>query len=164
MRDDDRNELISAALDAESVDVQALREALATPDGRDALASFLVLRASVAADAVEPRRDAAAVMAAARARRLSWPVVLGRRIPVGVAASFAMLLTAGAFWAGTTWNAGRPAGRTGQSAPQTAGAREASPASVQHSVSREGGLEGDVPPIPSRVLRFTPGVDWHEGS
>jgi len=164
MKEDDRNALISAALDAEPVDVQHLREALTTPDGRDALASFLMLRASVAADAVEPRRDAAAVMAAARARRRSWPVVLGWRMPVGVAASLAILLTAGAFWAGTAWRTESPAGWPGQSAPQTAGAREASPASVQDSVPREGRQDEDVPPIPSRVLRFTPGVDWHEGS
>ena len=164
MKDDDRSELISAALDAEPVDVRALREALATPDGRDALASFVELRASVAADAVEPRRGAAAVMAAARARRRSWPMVLGWRMPVGVAASLAMLLMAGAFWAGTAWRTGSPAGWPGQPAPLTAGAREASPASVQQSVTREGRQEEDVPPIPSRVLRFTPGVDWHEGS
>lgn len=164
MRDDDRNALISAALDAESVDVQALREALATPDGRDALASFLVLRASVAADAVEPYRDAAAVMAAARARRRSWPVVLGWRIPAGVAASLAMLLTAGAFWAGTAWRAGNPAGWLGQSARQATGTPATSPESVQHSVTREGRQEEAVPPVPSRVLRFTPGLDWHEGS
>jgi hypothetical protein len=164
MRDDDRSELISAALDAEPVDVEVLRRALATPEGRDALASFLMLRASVAADAVEPRTAAAAVMAAARANRRSWPLVLGWRVPLGAAASLAILLTAGAFWAGTAWRAGSPADGPGQAASQTAAARATSPASARRPAMRVEGTEDDIPPIPSRVLRFTPGVDWHEGS
>ena len=66
MIDETRHELISAALDGEHVDVQVLREVLATPDGRAAAAAFLLLRATVAADVIEPRqneRDAVGIVA-----------------------------------------------------------------------------------------------------
>ena len=164
MTDENRDELISAALDAEPVDVQALREALAAPGGRDALAAFLLVRAAVVADSITPRPAAAAAIAAARARRRLWPLGLGWRIPVGAAASIAMLLTVGAFWLGTAWQARDLTAGSGQRASQTSGTAAAPPIAAQPPASQPQAADDGVPPTPTRVLRFTPGVDWHEGS
>jgi len=146
MTDESRDELISAALDAEPVDVLALREALASAGGRDTLVSFVLLRAAVAADTAMPGAE---------------PVVPGWRVPVGIAASIAMLLAAGSFWAGTSWPTRSPDTAAVQAGPSSGGA---APSSATASSGALRLKDDDAPPTPTRVLRFTPGVDWHEGS
>jgi hypothetical protein len=161
MTDESRDELISAALDAEPVDVIGLREALASAGGRDTLVSFLLLRAAVAADTAMPGADSAVSIAAVRHPQRRWPVVPGWRVPVGVAASIAVLLAAGSFWAGTSWPARPPDTPAAQTGPSSGGA---APSSAPASPGARRPPDDDTPPVPARVLRFTPGVDWHEGS
>jgi len=161
MTDESRDELISAALDAEPVDVLALREALASAGGRDTLVSFVLLRAAVAADTAMPGAEPAVNMAAARHPARRWPVVPGWRVPVGIAASIAMLLAAGSFWAGTSWPARSPETAAAHAGPPSGGA---APSSAPSSPGAPRPTDDDTPPVPARVLRFTPGVDWHEGS
>jgi negative regulator of sigma E activity len=156
-----RDELISAALDAEPVDVIALREALTSAGGRDTLVSFVLLRAAVAADTAMPGTDLAAHVAAARHPQRHRRVVPSWRVPVGIAASIAVLLAAGSFWAGTSWPARSANPPTAQAGPSSGAA---APSSAPASASAPRPADDDAPPIPARVLRFTPGVDWHEGS
>jgi hypothetical protein len=161
MTDESRDELISAALDAEPVDVIVLREALASAGGRDTLVSFVLLRAAVAADTATPDADPTANVAAARHPPRRWPVVPGWRVPVGIAASIAMLLAAGSFWAGTSWPARAPDTQAAQAGPSSGGG---APSSAPAPSGAPRPTDDDAPPTPTRVLRFTPGVDWHEGS
>lgn len=161
MTDESRDELISAALDAEPVDVIALREALASAGGRDTLVSFVLLRAAVAADTAMPGAEPAVNLAAARHQPRRWPVIPGWRVPVGIAASIAMLLAAGSFWAGTSWPVRPPDTPAAQAGPSSGGA---APSSATASSGALRPMDDDAPPTPTRVLRFTPGVDWHEGS
>lgn len=160
MTDESRDELISAALDAEPVDVIALREALTSAGGPDTLVSFVLLRAAVAADRAMAGTDPAAHVAAARHPQRGWRVVPGWRVPVGMAASIAVLLAAGSFWAGTSWPA-RSANPPAAQAGPSSGAAAPTSAPATAAVLRP--ADHDAPPIPARVLRFTPGVDWHEG-
>jgi hypothetical protein len=136
-----RDELISAALDGEAVDVTALRDALSAAEGREALAAFLLLKATVVADPAGVRPGLDALAPPARPAPRLWLVAGRRRVPIGVAASIAAALVIGAFWVGTAWRA-NVSDRI-QQAPQATGAAH---------------------PVPSRVVRFTPGVDWHQGS
>lgn len=161
MTDESRDELISAALDAEPVDVIALREALASSGGRDTLVSFVLLRAAVAADTAMPGADPALRTAAVYHPQRHWPVVPGWRVPVGIAASIAMLLAAGSFWAGTSWPARSPEAPAAQAGPSSG---VATPSSAPELPGAPRPSDDDTPPVPARVLRFTPGVDWHEGS
>jgi hypothetical protein len=111
-------EIISAAIDGERVDVTALRRALASNEGQELLASFVLLRAEVVADDLEARelapvgesrrpsseREPASwqprVPRESRARR--W-FQAGSRVPIRLAASLAALAVAGSFWLGTSW-------------------------------------------------------------
>ena len=113
--------VISAALDGERVDLGALRGALGSEDGRKMLASFVLLRAEVAADGIVPSpfpnagnigatRNRAAEFwrrpSPARALiELSWNrrLFADRRTRTGVAAALSALAMAGAFWLGTVW-------------------------------------------------------------
>ncbi len=176
-------EIISAALDGERVDLAALRGALAAPEGRDALAAFLLLRAAAAGDDLEPseqsRRAVEHVMRPGPARWFQF----GPRVPASLAASLAIIAIVGAFWFGTALRA--PNTTLVVAGPQT-GASQRVP-EVPRTVERASGTpvapgsESAVPPQqgraalrvtptalepprPSRVLRFVPGVDWLSGS
>ncbi len=145
MTNDTRDELISAALDGEVVDIAALRDALATPDGQRALAAFVLLRAEVAADG-----SSAADRLPVPLPRTAIPFVgrpWRRLIPTAAAASLGALALAGSFWLGTTWTA------RDQAAPPVKTA-VASPASTTE----------EQPPTPTRRLEYIPGVDWQAGS
>lgn len=164
MTNESHEELISAALDGERVDVQALKEALSTADGRDALASFLLLRAAVAADTTQPRTRGARALTDRLARGRLWGFGVGPRIPLGIAASIAALFAAGSFWIGTARQAGGIISGAGQPAAQASSAPAVPPTSIQSPTSHPQEGDAGVPPTPTRVMRFTPGVDWHEGS
>ncbi len=172
MDTENRDELISTALDGEPVDVEALRAALATAEGRASLAAFVLLRAATAADQVAPgRRFDEAVLPRPR-RRPAW-LPAPPRVPFAWAASIAIVATAASFWFGTSLRA--PATAVLLTAPPiavtpvasipapglenpTAGGRrptETSPTSPRRVVRVV-----DQPPTPTRVLRFVPGVDW----
>jgi hypothetical protein len=74
-------------------------------------------------------------------------------------ASTALLVVA-SFWAGTTWSASKVG------LPLTARTTQSStPAAVQPEQPAPRPLFDDgAPPVVNRVLRFTPGVDWHPAS
>ena len=163
MTSDERDELISVALDGECVDLDALQDALSTPDGRASAAAFLLLRAAVAADSIASPRPGFAIVNADRERRRGWLLLSLPRVPAGIAASVAMLAAAGAFWIGSA----RPIGRYAAPGAPTAAAATAPaplPVPAQPGAALAKSEDDAVPPTPSRVLRFTPGVDWHEGS
>lgn len=131
--DCEKEMVISAALDGERVDLDILRGALSDEDGPKTLASFVLLRAEVAADDTYSSRslhiadsdtarsvaaEAGGRWSAARApaesswRHLTFAVRCRR---IGVAAVLATLAMAGAFWFGTVWRPAPPdesAGRT----------------------------------------------------
>lgn len=163
MTDEERDELISAALDGECVDVRSLRKVLAAPGGQAAAAEFLLLRAAVAADAaVAPPVMRAAVSDGAEHWR-DWRSFWAPRVPAGIAASLAVVSIVGAFWLGRSWQLPGVGDAPLQpvvslTAPPTGAAPGARPES-----RRQAG-DAIVPPTPTRILRFTPGVDWHEGS
>ncbi|MDO8836383.1 MAG: hypothetical protein Q7V01_12355 [Vicinamibacterales bacterium] len=128
---------------------------------RDTLASFVLLRAAVAADQVMPGADLAANVAAARHPLRRWRVALDWRVPIAGAAMVAVLLAAGSFWAGASWPARVPGTPAAQTAALPGGAAPSSAPAVPGAPRP---TDDDVPPTPTRVLRFAPGVDWHEGS
>jgi hypothetical protein len=163
MSDEFNHELISAALDGEHVDVQALKGALSTADGRDALASFLLLRAAMAADTMQPPSKAVPAVIRERGggRRSSFG--FGVRIPFGVAASIVVFAAAASFWLGTVRHAGDFNSGSGRTSTQTS-AVAAQPSSDPPSSFHQQETAPGVPPTPTRVLRFTPGVDWHPAS
>jgi len=140
MKDDDRDELISAALDGEAVDVAALGTALDTPDGQRTLAAFVLLRAAVAADR-PPLEDVRAAVTPAR----SGVGVRRRSLRLGLAASAAACALAGSFWLGTT---------------RAPAARETTPTAVAAAPPNA----EEPPPTPTRRLEYVPGVDWETGS
>jgi hypothetical protein len=91
-------------------------------------------------------------------RLLSWP-----RVPAGIAASLLVAAAAASFWAGKSWR--DPAVDSaihGPTVAVSAPAPQAAPNSELAARPQSG--DAAVPPTPARVLRFTPGVDWHEGS
>ena len=137
-----RDELISAALDGERVDVVALRAALETPDGQRSLAAFVLLRAATADDGDGGAGDLAVPVLGAQTSlaRRGW-----RPLPVAVAASLGAVALAGSFWLGTTWPADERASAPTAAAAPTPNAEE-------------------PPPVPTRRLEYVPGVDWQSGS
>lgn len=164
MTNEYREELISAALDGERVDVEALRGALSTSDGRSALASFLLLRAAMAADTSEPRTFVAPSAVTENARMAYWRSTLAFRLPVGLAASVAALFAAGAFCLGIGWQA-REAGSISHSSTIQTPMNQVVPATSPAPPKSHPPVPDDgMPPTPKRVLRFTPGVDWHPAS
>ena len=174
MDNDLRDDLISAALDGERVEVEALRAALGTAEGRDSLAAFVLLRAATATDDVAPERWPEHVPVIARARRSRW-LLAAPRVPVAWAASLAVLAIAASFWFGTTLRA--PTATLVLVAPPTAPVATLATPIVDAATAAFAGSQpsdqgprvaaasrlhrpvGD-PPKPTRVLRFVPGVDW----
>ncbi len=186
MSTNDCDELISAALDGERVDLHELSAVVATAAGRDTLAAFLMLRAAVASEDAEPDeqpRPSAAVVQPPRPRRWS---LSGARVPLGIAASILVLSVAGSFWLGTLSRRStvmeestRPAAavQAGTARETTAASPDPRPRGTSDRIGPEtsvapgkgpqGGARDsrpDEPPTPTRLLRFEPGVDWHSGS
>jgi hypothetical protein len=155
-------ELISAALDGEAVDLVELKRALAVEEGRELLASFVLLRAELAADGIVPGRlpqsaDPDSVpcpavevdfhppaMVASRGPRVFYWMRNGPRVSLGLAASIAILAVAGAFWAGLALRANvvlQPAAQEAQSHPKVHVAAPAvssetsAPAPVEQKIS-----------------------------
>jgi hypothetical protein len=168
------DDVISAALDGERVDVGALRRALAAPEGRDTLAAFVLLRAATADDDIKPVRRCEDFAVIARRRRPAW-LLAGPRVPAAWAASIAIVAVGLAFWFGTTLRA--PNTTLAITVPPTVLATPAqapvvvpapAPVATEHRRTdrfgvvdgRAGGRVPDQPPTPTRVLRFVPGVDW----
>lgn len=166
-----RDDLISTALDGERVDVDGLRQALATDEGRKSLAAFVLLRAAVADDDVIPRELEAAPVAMVKAVRAR---LTGGRVRTAVAASIAILAVGLSFWLGTTLRA--PVISLALSEPRAVETpppvRVVAPAPVaevgEHRPSERSRVSGaaarlwtaEQPPKPTRMLRFVPGVDW----
>lgn len=163
-------ELVSAALDGEPVDVDALRQALATLEGRDALAAFVVLRAATASDAVESLAQASAHAMAAISRSQPGPRRLpSSRVRLAVAASLAVLAIPGAFWFGSTWQAQQVVVHL--TPPQAPVVRTDVAPVVAPAVTVLSPSAGPCPqpaqpqpPTPTRVVRYVRGVDWRDGT
>jgi hypothetical protein len=167
-----RDDVISAAIDGEQVDVDELRRALQTEDGRETLAAFVLLRAATAADEILPtRRVAEFARMTARSRPL-WPAP--SRLRLACAASIGLLALVASFWFGTTLRG--PVLTVRLIAPPTAPAMVSGPPTI---VAPTAMVPGDLPmpttartagrsPVPAlwepprtaRLLSFVPGVDW----
>jgi hypothetical protein len=144
------DELVSAALDGELVDVEALREVLERADARETLAAFVLLRAAAAAD-----RDV--LPAGERGVRAPSGSQRRPRIPIGIAASLAAMAVAGSFWLGTMW---RPNGSDVAGPPaQQGGVAQSRPAGAAEEKDGPG-----QPPTPSRRVQFELGTEWQPGS
>jgi hypothetical protein len=160
MNTEPSDELISAALDGEPVDVDALQRALQRPEARDTLAAFVLLRAATAddahraADASPGSRTRAGAGQPTFAPRTRW-----NRLPLAVAASLAALAMAGSFWLGATWRLESAGGR--QSGQENAPALTVP---ADDPAARPGRTAADEPPTPTRHEKFVRGVDWHSGS
>jgi hypothetical protein len=166
-----RDDLISAALDGEPVDVEALRRVLRNEDGRETLAAFVILRAATAADGIQPTKRVAKFAEGVAGPRRLWS---SSRLRLACAASVALLALAGAFLLGTTLRGPEIALRV--VAPPTAPAMVSTPPTVD--VRRSSGPDDHrtptraqapglprvwalpEPPKPTRRLSFVPGVDW----
>jgi len=163
MTDEERDELVSAAFDGERVDVRALREALAAPGGQAAAAEFLLLRAAVAGDAGVAPPVMRAAPGNGPVHQREWLPFWAPRVPAGFAAACAVALVVGAFWLGTSWRSPGPGDASlPREVPRAAPPPSAAPGTRPES--RGQGGDAIVLPAPARVLRFTPGVDWHEAS
>jgi hypothetical protein len=119
-------EALSAFMDGEAVDPQALATALLAPGGRESLLAFARLRSALADDDSRPSDGFY--------RRMSPQ--LGRQQPRGRWASRVLRIAASL---------------------------------VVLALAARGATDflrrsSDEPPRADRVLRFTPGVDWHESS
>ena len=161
----ERDEIISAALDGERVNLEILRAALASAAGKETAAEFILLRAAVSADRDEEPSHAETRLTRHEPSASGWRRIVSLRLPAAAAASL-ILVAAAAFWAGQAWRQpALDAARSGRAAPATL---------QQPDVASSTRPPGDPqaldtapppgPPEPVRVLRFTPGVDWHEGS
>ena len=163
-------EVISAALDGERVDVEILRRALADEEGRETLASFLLLRAEVASADVGSIRplhqvnletshlgqikDVAPPAPAKAPRSLhGYWLQTGSRIRFAVAASLAILAIASSFWLGYAWKSSGAAGFEGQIG-NAARPEVVADSGAQHAKT------APAPPEPTRVLKFEVGTDW----
>ena len=151
-------ELISAALDGEAVDLVELKRALAVEEGRELLAAFVLLRAELAADGILPSHlpqladlgslpcqpvevgsRSPAIVAHRGPRGLHW-LRTGPRVSLGLAASIAILAVAGAFWAGLAWRANvapQPAAQEAQSNPKVHAAAPAVSSEISASAPAE---------------------------
>ena len=173
MNDVDLEQTISAAWDGEPVDLDALRAALQTAEGREILASYALIRTTAAAGDIEPREDGAArLRASIAARRRSW-LLGGPAVPMRLAASLAAVAIGAALWVGVAWRsqgpaspvavpasavtaaAGtRPAGAGEQALPKpTATAEPAAPPERRVGAGRRAsnGLD-EIPPTPTRTI------------
>lgn len=125
-------ELLSAFLDGEEVEPTALAEALTTPGARETLRDFALLRAGIQDDDEAPGAEAYRSIRGQLAA--AERVSWWRRaIPVPVPAVAASVVLALAL---AFW----------------AGA----------SFRPVATAEVEEPPTPDRVVRYQPGVDWHE--
>jgi len=162
-------ELISAAMDGETVDVAALRAALSTADGQRALASFVLLRAATVAGNETSEMGVAHVME----KRTPW-LLRGPRVPTALAASLALVAVAASVWLGSQiapfghGPAMTPVVRETpppvmQPAPTVPvpSAVVVVPAAMQSPAARP--CVPDLPKI-TKVVKFVPGVDWKPGS
>ena len=167
-----RDDVISAALDGERVDVAALRRALATAEGRESLAAFVLLRAAAADDDVVPSKRWEDLAVVARPRPRPW-LLAGPRVSAAWAASIATLAIAASFWFGTTLRAptstltlmAPPAPHATILAPPiidspTSGIPQDRPSGPRLRAADLSPLRRAEPPRPTRVLHFVPGVDW----
>jgi hypothetical protein len=158
-------ELISAAIDGERVDVAALRQALATSGGRDALASFVLLRAAAAADHDDTDERLHEAMAKPLHPRRRMAFRGGPQVPAGLAASIAVLAVAASFWLGVSWRApalpppAAPAVREA-AAPAPLPPPTMTPAVAQNPVPPC----APQPPTPTLTVKYVRGVDWRSGS
>lgn len=166
-----RDDLISAALDGERVDVGALRGVLQTEDGRESLAAFVLLRAATAADQIPPTKRVDEFAEGVAGPRRRWS---SSRLRLACTASIALLALVGAFWFGTTLRGPEITLRV--VAPRTAPAVVSTPPIVDVRASTDaGGQPGPMAarapnrprvwtlpqlPKPTRRLSFVPGVDW----
>jgi hypothetical protein len=134
---DRQHETIDALLDGERVDPIALKHALAAAEGREYLVDALALRELVA----ETSPAARLTVPAGR----SW----SRRIPWPAAAAILVASLVAGFAAGY-----RSAGSV---VPPAVASRDVSGdvARIQAPPLRA--------PVPTRVIRLEPGVDWTEG-
>jgi negative regulator of sigma E activity len=173
MTDLDFEQTISAAWDGEPVDLDTLRSALQTTEGRQALASYALIRASAAAEDIEPRGDLAARLRASVATPRRWWFVAGPAVPARLAASLAAVAVAAALWLGVAWRSqvpapsgaapvaattagrGLPAGASEQTVPTSAGdqARGSERQSPVGSRPRSNVLT-ETPPTPTRTIRL----------
>jgi hypothetical protein len=137
---DQMEEVIAAFLDDERVDTEALKRALALPEGREYLVDLLAMRELVAV----PIEPAAVVPAPKRQTVRRW----------GLAAAAAVLLsvsTAAGYLAGYRLG--------GRSQPIPAEAAVPAPAIVAPDAA-----SASAPPPPTTVIRLQSGVDWTERS
>lgn len=180
MTDMELEQTISAAWDGEPVDLDSLSAALRTEAGREALASFVLIRAAATAADVEPPAGLEVrLRSALAAPRRSW-LVAGPRVPMRIAASVAVLAVAGTIWVGYGLNRGTPAvppaqmpivatapvvatpTQTGTPGvqPQPVAAREAGGSPVQRPPSRRavaGRTDNpfdQTPPTPTRRVKL----------
>jgi hypothetical protein len=156
MNVDPSNELISAALDGEVVDLDALQAALALPESRATLAAFVLMRAAAAADRATPGIAFDARWLENAGRPYAWRL-LGKRVPMAVAASISAVAVAGSFWLGTVWRAPTPTPAV--PAAQLAPVSPAPPAGP----TQAGNQVREQPPTPTRRVHFAPG-EWRQGS
>ena len=177
---DSLEQTISAAWDGEPVDLDTLRSALQTAEGRQALASYALIRASAAAEDIEPRGDLAARLRASVATPRRWWFVAGPAVPARLAGSLAAVAVAGALWLGGAWHSqvpassgpapvaattagrGLPAEAGEQAAPTSPGeqARGSEPQSRVGSRPRSN-VVNETPPTPARTIRL---VEVESGS
>jgi negative regulator of sigma E activity len=154
MNDVMNDDILSAALDGEPVDVERLRALLASPAARSTLASFVVLRAATAADRDVPVRQ----WTQGVSHRRRW---IRESMPAAIAASVVFCALAASFWLGTHWQP-----RPGESAGRQPGNAQVqmSPAPSPSAAVPVGSPSVEAPPVPRRRLEFRPGTDWQPGS
>jgi hypothetical protein len=166
--------MISAAMDGESIDLDLLGVALASDEGREMLASFVLLRAKVASDNIfEPLPLFVAASHMSRHRRLDKTSLrpvhgAGRPLRIAAAVALATLAMACTFWLGGIWRISRMSDqgtKMAVSASAEPPQKPGSPASVlpNSRSTRRLPAATEEPPKPTRTLRFVPGMEWHTG-
>ena len=128
-------EILAAFVDDECVDPEALKAALASPEGREYLIDLLALRELVADRTSEVGAQVASSGPAARMR--TWVAAAAVLICLGALGGYRI-----ARWLPP---AAAPALQAIES-PRAAGS----------------GSAGLVPPAPTRIIRLEAGKDWHE--
>ncbi len=175
MTEPDLERTISAAWDGEPVDLDALRAALRTPEGRELLASYALIRAMAAAQDIDPNEDGPARLhTALAARRRGW-LVEGPTVPARLVASLAAVAVGAALWIGIASRPQLPAapGRDratpvgAGSTPPTAAVDQAPPAPTGGRAVAPGRRAGagshprpsvldETPPTPTRTIPLVP--------
>jgi hypothetical protein len=120
MTSDERHTVLSALIDREVVDPDALAAALDDPAGRATLVDFVRLRLELQReDAGSDNLDTGSAATARRSHRRMWRLAAAVLLPLAIGAA------GGAWWTGR---------------------RDA------------------MPPEPTRIIQFRPGVDWHSNT